>query len=264
MKLEVGCLFEYLAEGETPAVAIVEPHSSLGGALLAMRWEPQPHERYEDLYGNICRRLELPPGASSFAYHGTVEVAPDPEQLPRDDELLSRIEQLPSPLLHWLLPSRFCASDELVERAWALFGATPPTAARVQAICAWIHGSIEYGVPTLPTTTASEVLARGSGMCRDFAHLGVSFCRALGIPARYVAGYLPDLGIAGPFPTMDFHAWFEAWLGCSLVDVRRAFQRAADRSCGGRAWARRRGRRDGHDLRSGEPAADDRVGRARA
>ena len=83
----------------------------------------------------------------------------------------------------------------------------------VQAVCDWIHGNVEYGVPSIQTTTVAEIFARRGGMCRDFAHLGVTFCRALGIPARYVFGYLPDIGIPGPFPPMDFHAWFEVYLG---------------------------------------------------
>ena len=94
-----------------------------------------------------------------------------------------------------------------------MFGETARGPARVAAICDWIHDNVEYGVASVQTTTAAEVLERKGGVCRDFAHLGVTFCRALGIPARYVSGYLPDIGIPGPYPTMDFHAWFEVWLG---------------------------------------------------
>jgi transglutaminase-like putative cysteine protease len=86
---------------------------------------------------------------------------------------------------------------------------------RVQAVCDWIHANIEYGVTSMPTTATVEIFERRGGMCRDFAHLGVTFCRALGIPARYVFGYMPDIGIPGPYPTMDFHAWMEVWLGSS-------------------------------------------------
>ena len=213
MKIEVGCRFDYLAEVETPAVVVVEPHSSAHDTVLDAGWDDEPLERYEDVYGNVCRRLVLPPGVSSFSFRATVRVSPDPEGMPGAADVAARIEHLPSAQLHWLLPSRYCESDVLVDRAWEQFGQTPPNAARVQAVCDWIHDTIEYGVPTLPTTTTSEVLGSGGGMCRDFAHLGVTFCRALGIPARYVSGYLPDIGIPGPFPPMDFHAWFEVWLG---------------------------------------------------
>ena len=80
-------------------------------------------------------------------------------------------------------------------------------------MCDWIHGNIAYGVQSMPTTATVEVFERRGGMCRDFAHLGVTLSRALGIPARYVFGYMPDIGIPGPYPPMDFHAWFEVWLG---------------------------------------------------
>ena len=80
-------------------------------------------------------------------------------------------------------------------------------------MCDWIHENIAYGVPSVQSTSTIEIYERRGGMCRDFAHMGVAFCRALGIPARYVFGYMPDIGIPGPFPPMDFHAWFEVYLG---------------------------------------------------
>jgi transglutaminase-like putative cysteine protease len=214
VKLAIGCRFDYLAEVAVPAVAIVEPHSSVRDTVLAALWEGETAERYEDIDGNRCRRLVLPPGASSFSYSATVLSSPDPDETPGPSETQHLIENLPAPLLHWLLPSRFCESDTLADRAWELFGGSPSGVDLVQAICDWIYENVEYGVATVPTTTASEVLARRGGMCRDFAHLGVTFCRALGIPARYVSGYLPDVAIPETEPPLeDFHAWFETWLG---------------------------------------------------
>ena len=213
MRLQVGCRFDYVAELAVPAVAIVEPHVSLRDAVIAERWDGAPSVQYEDVYGNVCRRFVLPPGASSFAYEATVSVSAAPEKMPGPAEAQHRIEDLPSSLLHWLLPSRLCESDSLADRGWELFSAAPPGPARVQAVCDWVHDNIAYGVPSTPTTTAAEVLERRGGMCRDFAHLGVTFCRTLGIPARYVSGYLPDIGVPGPLPPEDFHAWFETWLG---------------------------------------------------
>jgi transglutaminase-like putative cysteine protease len=212
VKLEIGCQFDYLAEEETPAVVLVEPHSSMSDSLLSAHWEPEPPRSYEDVYGNVCRRFVLPLEASSFAYRATLRVSPDPEEMPDQEDAQAMIGELPSPLLHWLLPSRFCESDVLAERVWELFGDLPPTAGRVYAVCDWIHENIEYGVPTLPTTTTSEVLEARGGMCRDMAHLGVTFCRALGIPARYVSGYLPDIEVPQSSQPEDFHAWFEALL----------------------------------------------------
>jgi transglutaminase-like putative cysteine protease len=212
--LHVGCQLDYAAEEDTHAVVLVEPHSSIQRAIVAEHWNPDPPPvRFEDIYGNVCRRLDLGPDTCSFAYHATVRVSPDPEAMPGERDVQHWVEDLPSDLLHWLLPSRLCESDVLADRSWELFGETPRGAERVKAICDWIHANIEYGVPSIPTTTVAEVLERRGGVCRDFAHLGVSFCRALGIPARYVFGYMPDIGIPGPYPPMDFHAWFEAWLG---------------------------------------------------
>jgi transglutaminase-like putative cysteine protease len=212
LTLEIGCRFDYRADSETPAVVIVEPHPSTSD-IVASTWAPESPERYEDVYDNVCRRLVLRPEVASFEYHATVRVSSEPEEMPDPDEAQLLIGELPSPLLHWLLPSRFCESDVLFDRAWELFGDLPPTAARVQAVCSWIHDNIEYGVPTLPTTTTTQVLAEGGGMCRDMAHIGVTFCRALGIPARYVSGYLSEIGVAEPFPIQDFHAWFETMIG---------------------------------------------------
>jgi len=133
------------------------------------------------------------------------EVAPDAVQLP--------VEELPDEALLYTLPSRFCLSDTLSDMAWQLFGTIEPGWARVQAICDWVHGNIrfQYGSSN-SLTTAADVCAQGVGVCRDFAHLAVTFCRALNIPARYVFGYLPDIGVPPPDAPMDFCAWMEVYL----------------------------------------------------
>jgi transglutaminase-like putative cysteine protease len=213
VQIALGCRFQFALEERTSAVVLVEPHSSNGEAVFDARWEPEPSKRYVDIYGNVCRRLLLATGSQSFEYNATVEVANRPEERPGESHVVAAAGDLPASLLHWLLPSRYCESDALAEQAWIMFGETPADATRVQAICDWIHETIAYGVPSLPTTTASDALAQRGGMCRDFAHLGVTFCRALGIPARYVSGYIPDIGVSGPQPPQDFHAWFEAFLG---------------------------------------------------
>jgi transglutaminase-like putative cysteine protease len=215
IELRVGCRIEYLAEeAGTHAVVLVEPHSSLRSAIRAERWEPEPAPTvFTDIYGNVCRRLDLGAERSLFAYDATVAVPGFPEPMPTESDVQHWIEDLPAELLHWLLPSRLCESDSLMDTAWEMFAHTPRGVQRVAAVCDWIHENVTYGVPSIQTTTVVEILERRGGMCRDFAHLGVTFCRALGIPARYVFGYMPDIGIPGPFPPMDFHAWFEVWLG---------------------------------------------------
>lgn len=213
LTVAVGCKFQFALDEATACVALVEPHISVGDALVNVEWDPEPSERYLDLYGNVCRRLPLPAGLPSFEYNALVTVADDPDEVPDERDLQAPPEELPARTLHWLLPSRYCESDALEKQARELFGTTAPDGTRVQAICDWIHESIEYGVPSTPTTTATDVFNRGGGMCRDFAHLGVTFCRALNIPARYVCGYIPDIAVSGPQPPQDFHAWFEAFLG---------------------------------------------------
>ena len=216
MRLRLGCSFEHDASVPTAAVVLVEPHFDSAGGMVAERWSSDPPVEatsFLDLYSNRCRRLLLPEGASTFSYDALVTVSPDADAVPTPSDVQHRIEALPDELLHWLLASRLCESDALSDQAWELFGATAPGVERVQAVCDWIHGNVEYGVASVPTTATLEVFERRGGMCRDFAHLGVALCRALGIPARYVFGYMPDIGIPGPYPPMDFHAWFEVFLG---------------------------------------------------
>ena len=211
--LRVGCRLDTPPTRRTHAVVLVEPHSSVQSRSCRALGARAGAARFTDLYGNVCRRLDLGPESSLFAYDATVSVSRLPEAMPDERDVQHWIEDLPSELLHWLLPSRLCESDSLLDTAWEMFGETPRGAERVAAICDWIHDNVAYGVPSVQTTTVGEVLERRGGMCRDFAHLGVTFCRALGIPARYVFGYMPDIGIPGPYPPMDFHAWFEVWLG---------------------------------------------------
>lgn len=116
----------------------------------------------------------------------------------------------------FLLASRFCESDKLLDMSWELFGKASPGWGRVQAICDFVHNHIAFNCENAsPTRTASEAYQEGRGVCRDYAHLAIAFCRALNIPARYCTGYLGDAGTQPPFPPGDFAAWFEAYLdGC--------------------------------------------------
>jgi transglutaminase-like putative cysteine protease len=124
------------------------------------------------------------------------------------------VEELPEEALVFLLASRFCDSDRLLDLAWRLFGTTVPGWPRVQAICDFAHRNVAFGYEHARVTrTASETYQERRGVCRDFAHLAVAFCRALNIPARYCTGYLGDVGMPPPYPPGDFAAWFEAYLG---------------------------------------------------
>lgn len=126
----------------------------------------------------------------------------------------SGLRDLPSEILVFLLGSRYCETDRLSDMAWQLFGPIPPGWARVQAICNYVHDNVTFGYEfARPTKTASDVHVERAGVCRDFAHLAVTFCRCMNIPARYVTGYLGDIGVPPDPAPMDFSAWFEAYLG---------------------------------------------------
>ena len=216
MHIRVGCEFSYEATWPTPTVLLVQPHNDSAHTIVREEWQLTPTlatHAYHDIYHNLCQRLVLPQGEHLLRYDAVVEVAdtwddiaPDTPQLP--------VEDLPDEVLLYTLPSRFCLSDVLSDTAWQLFGNTEPGWKRVQAICDWVHNHIrfQYGTSN-PQTTAVDVYEQGVGVCRDFTHLAVTFCRALNIPTRYVFGYLPDIGVPPPDAPMDFCAWMEVYLG---------------------------------------------------
>jgi len=215
MRIRVGCEFLYEATWPTAAVLLVEARDDDPHRILHETWKPLPdlptHDYY-DFYRNRCQRLTLPVGPSSLTYDAVVEISGDPDEV-ETAAIQHPVEDLPDDVIIFTLPSRYCLSDALSNTAWELFGASAMGWARVQAVCDWIHDNITYGLKSTGLTTAVDVYEARGGICRDFAHLGVTFCRALNIPARYVFGYMPDIGIPPPYPAMDFHAWFEVYLG---------------------------------------------------
>ena len=216
MHLHVGCEFNYESPGPTPTVTLVQPHPDPAHRIVREGWETEPaiaRHAFRDSYRNRCERLILPAGASTLRYDAIVEVSGEPDPVaPKTPQLA--VEDLPDDVLIYTLASRYCQTEALSQVAWHLFGLTTSGWSRVQAICDWVHLNIRYGIlQSTPLTTATDVYVAGGGMCRDFAHLAITFCRALNIPARYVFGYMPDIGVPGPFPPMDFHAWFEVYLG---------------------------------------------------
>ena len=160
---------------------------------------------FDERNGNRFVRLDAPKGMLSVNYHANVELLSTPVPLHMDEALVSAV---PDDVLRYLMPSRYCESDVLSRAAQQLFGNLPHGLSRVRAIENWIHDSIYY-MPGFSnsTTTAQEVFVQRAGVCRDFAHLGITFCRALNIPARLVVGYVNFAE-----PPQDFHAVFEAWL----------------------------------------------------
>jgi transglutaminase-like putative cysteine protease len=130
------------------------------------------------------------------------------------DAIQHAVEELPPDVLAFLLGSRYCETDRLSEEAWRIFGQTPPGWARVQAICDFVHNQISFGYQhARPTKSALDAYNERLGVCRDYAHLAITFCRCLNIPARYCTGYLGDIGIPPVDLPMDFSGWFEVYLG---------------------------------------------------
>ena len=216
MQVRVGCRLVYESSWPTPAVLQVQPRTEGTTRVVESAWEVSPdltYRDFRDLYGNACTRLIIPTGAVQLRYDALVEIDGAPDVID-PQAVQAPVESLPDETLHFTLPSRYCLSDELTDAAWQLFGNTEPGWGRVQTICDWVHGHIRfaYGTST-PRTTALDVYNQRVGVCRDFAHLAISFCRALNIPARYVFGYLPDIGVPPPYAPMDFCAWMEVFLG---------------------------------------------------
>jgi transglutaminase-like putative cysteine protease len=171
-----------------------------------------PIDEYSDIYGNPVKRFVMPAGPLAMRYDAICAV-PDEPDADASAARQSSIDEMPGGLLHFTLPSRYCLSDELSSFAWELFGHTDLGGARVQAICDWVHDNIRFKYGTSnPRTTAADVLRDRIGVCRDLTHVGISFCRAMNIPARYVFGYLPDLHVPFNPDPMDFAAWMEVWL----------------------------------------------------
>lgn len=215
-RVNVGCEFRYSAQVDTPAVFQVQPLAQapivVSGGSTSI--EPGgPIHTYSDLYGNPCQRLVIPAGVSTFRYDATVDV-PDATEDVDVTAPQCAAGDLPDDVLIYTVPSRYCLPDMLGDEAWSRFGQLPPDYSRVQAICNHVNGHLvfRYG-SSRPTSTAADVNATGYGVCRDFTHLAISFCRALNIPARYVFGYLPDIDVTPDPSPMDFAAWMEVWLG---------------------------------------------------
>ncbi len=228
LALTVGCTFGL--ESVQPAIAIMQvaPFLEAGMSITGERWETgAAHHGYVDHYGNRCERFELPAGGSRITYEAEV-VLSQPVDIIAPETPETPVQELPDDVMSWVMPSRFCLPDELGHEAWQRFGDTPPGWSRVQAIVDYVHGHLEWveGASN-PWTTAADAYRARQGVCRDFAHLAITFCRALNIPARYVFGYIPNIGVPVPPEAMDFAAWFEAWLDGEwhTFDARNNVQR---------------------------------------
>lgn len=214
MRVRVGCQFTYENTYPTPMMLVVRPRAVYHHAVVDERWHVAPsvplHE-YTDGFGNTIWRLQAPVGALEVRYDAVADVPPTPDpqhwDLPK-----TPVEDLPDEVIVYTLPSRHCPSDLFVNDAWQMFGHIEGGWTQVQAVCNWLHANIAYQKGSTSTTTGWDAYQARQGVCRDFAHLGVSFCRALNFPARYVCGYLPDINVPFDPAPMDFHAWFEVYM----------------------------------------------------
>jgi transglutaminase-like putative cysteine protease len=217
MLIKIGYDIAYTATAPTPMVVMLSVHPSRVADLVEPENivcdPPTPLHYYHDSFGNWCGRLVIPPGTLTLSNRATVRdsglpdtVMPDAQQIP--------VEHLPDDIILFLLASRYCETDRMMDLAWSLFKDTPMGWGRVQAICDYVHNHLTFGYQfAAPTKSAHDVHAERRGVCRDFAHLAVAFCRCMNIPARYCTGYLGDIGVPVVNAPMDFSGWFEAYLG---------------------------------------------------
>jgi transglutaminase-like putative cysteine protease len=213
LTLRVGCTFGVECFAPTAAIMQVAPCPQPGLSISEERWSTEAyHHCYVDQYANRCERFLLESGSATITYDAHVVLA-HPADVIASDAVETPVLSLPDDVLRFVMPSRFCLPDELGSEAWERFGEVTPGWARVQAIVDFVNGHLEFTPgASNPWTTAVDAFRAGQGVCRDFAHLTITFCRALNIPARYVFGYIPDVDVPPPDEPMDFAAWCEVYL----------------------------------------------------
>jgi transglutaminase-like putative cysteine protease len=215
--VRVGCRLRYQAAADVTVLMNLKPRMDPFQVVQQEKLslgEHLPCEEFEDAHGNILYRLTLQPGFNEITHDALVLVPSVADNFHQANDQPVPLGELPVHLLRYTLPSRYCDSDKLMAFAWEKFGHVPRGHPQVKAVCDWIHANIEYRFGSgRSDTSASEIIAQGFGVCRDFAHCGVALCRALNLPTRYVTGHLPDIGYVDPGSPMDFHGYFEVYLG---------------------------------------------------
>jgi transglutaminase-like putative cysteine protease len=217
MRIRIGCEMTYELGQVTPIIAILNVHSSRVSDLerpdYLITTPYVPVEGCRDSFGNWCNHLIAPAGRLNLKTEIVVRDTGRWDTTDRSAEPIP-IQDLPADTLLYLLSSRYCETDRLSDVAWSLFGSAPLGWARVQAICDHVHDHITFGYEhSRATRTSVEAFEEERGVCRDFAHLALTFCRSLNIPARYCTGYISDIGLPPPHALQDFAAWTEVLLG---------------------------------------------------
>jgi len=232
MQLRVGYELNYFFPQPTPMILVVNIHDSRASDIIVpdrLTTEPPiPATSYLDAFGNRCTRVLAPAGRLRLAASGVISDSGQPDQIVSAAGQDS-LQDLPDETLVFLLGSRYCETDLLSATAWQLFSGTTPGYPRVQAICDYVHNHLVFNYQNAcATRSATEAYSQRIGVCRDFTHLAIAFCRCMNIPARYCTGYLGDVGMQPPFGVGDFAAWFEAWTGgrWQIFDPRNNVPRA--------------------------------------
>jgi transglutaminase-like putative cysteine protease len=215
--VRVGCSLAYEVTGTASLLLNLKPrpnrnHSVVFEALTL--GNNLPAQAFKDSHGNAVWRVSLAPGANYFRHDAIVAVSSQPDNYDLPAAAPFAPGELPPAMLRYTLPSRYCDSDKLANFAWEKFGQVEHGLPRVNAISQWLHDNIEYRyLSGRADLSAWDVLQRGYGVCRDFAHLAIALNRTFNIPARYVTGHLPDIGFPDPDNHMDFHAYAEVYIG---------------------------------------------------
>jgi transglutaminase-like putative cysteine protease len=217
MQIRVGYDLIYECPQPTPMILTLNIHYTRASDIvipdLMTTDPPVPTTAFRDGFGNLCTRIVAPVGRIRISTAGVVRDTGEPDEIAAS-ACQHLVQDLPDDTLMFLLGSRYCDTDRLSQVAWDRFERFPPGWARVQGICDFVHDHIVFGYEyAYPSKTAEEVFKDGRGVCRDYAHLAIAFCRCMNIPARYCAGYLGDIGIPPPYGPMDFAGWIEAYLG---------------------------------------------------
>jgi transglutaminase-like putative cysteine protease len=217
MQIRVGYELLYDFPQPTPVLLALSIHYTRVSDVVRpdhMMVTPSvPVRAYRDSFGNWCTRLLAPAGRTRITADGLVNDTGLPDVVARNAQQVP-VQDLPEEALVFLLGSRYCETELLLETAWKMFSSIPTGWQRVQAICDFVHNHIVFGYEhARATRTAFEAYNERMGVCRDYAHLAVTLCRCMNIPARYCMGYLGDIGMPPPYGVMDFAAWFEVYLG---------------------------------------------------
>jgi transglutaminase-like putative cysteine protease len=210
--LRIGYEFVFDVPSPTPMLLMLYVHPDRVQSETIHIEPHAPISTFIDPFGNRVGRVIAPAGQVRIWSESLFEDSGQPD-VTKPEAQQHRVEDLPPDVLPFLLGSRYCEVDRLSAIAWDLFGKTPPGWGRVQAVCDWVHRNVEFGYRFARVNKgALDVYIERRGVCRDFMHLAITFCRALNIPARYATGYLSDIN-APPDPTpMDFSAFFEVYL----------------------------------------------------